>query len=389
MSGLPLTKLASLKLGLPRAATISIYHQATEESKKVLIHGEFPKDLAIAMSGYIARALHAIPLNRIPVADLTPRPTNTVTIEGGRFESLVHVLKWILACGKAGRTVQLFHIQGPAFYEYGMIWLTCQRLQVQQLPIQVMARMEQTTAVQVHSLDVERIFTSLAGPHKFKEMVCESIGQAMWNNRLKAYGVYTALMRMPEYEEFTKGTNTVLARLQKEYNATPEGREELKVQKEKAAKSEEKQQANAARHDREFKERVARRHNVNPADVTLHGNGRFTIAAETRMVRNPQRGRPGYVALDLGVAGVTPRQFVGSDFPTLATGKGNKDSTAAAKVTTADKNPASKTHAPEAAKESDSKSKGEAKAADVSDVADPTLAAELSEGIKKIDLGGN
>jgi hypothetical protein len=386
MSGLPLTKLASLKLSLPHAATISIYHQATEESKKVLIHDAFPKDLAIAMSGYIARALKALPLNQIAVADLTTRPTNTVTIEGGRFESLVIVLKWMLACGKAGRTVQLHYLSSPTFYEYGMVWLSCERLQVQQLPAQVMARMEQIAAMQVHSIDVERIFTSLAGPHKFKEMVCESIGQAMWNERLKAYGAYKALMRMPEYEEFANGTNAVTERLLKEYHATPEGREELKAQEEKATNSDAKRQASAVRRDGQFKERVARRHNVDPADVTVHGNGRFTITAETRTVRNPQRGRPGYVALDLGMAGVTSRQFVRPDFPALAPrkDKSNNDSTANAKVMTPEKDTASKTSAPKVAKDSDSKSKGKAKV----DVAVPTP-AELSKSVQKMNFGGN
>jgi len=81
-----------LKLGLPHAVTISIYHQATEQSNKVLVHPSFPKDLAIAISGYIARALNAVPLNQVAPADLTPMP-NPVTIEGGRFESNGHVLK--------------------------------------------------------------------------------------------------------------------------------------------------------------------------------------------------------------------------------------------------------------------------------------------------------
>ena len=41
-----------------------------------------------------------------------------------------------------------------------MVWLSCQRPQVQLLPALVMARMEEIAALQVHSIDVERIFSS-------------------------------------------------------------------------------------------------------------------------------------------------------------------------------------------------------------------------------------
>ncbi len=124
----------------------------------------------------------------------------------------------MLAGGQAGETVQFKYLQSPAFYRYGMVWLSCQKLQVQQLPTQVMARMEEIAAIQVHWIDVERIFIAFTGPHKHKEMVCESI------ERCKALRAYNGLMRMPEYDEFTNCTNAVLRRLEKECYATLGGR---------------------------------------------------------------------------------------------------------------------------------------------------------------------
>ena len=107
----------------------------------------------------------------------------------------------------------------------------------------------------------------------------------------------------------------VLKHLDKEYHATTEGHEEMHPQQAKAQKAEKSRQAAAARREHEFKQRAAERHNVDPGDVTVRGGGRFTVSTEARTVRRAQGGRPGYVALDLGVAGVTPARFCARNDP--------------------------------------------------------------------------
>ena len=101
----------------------------------------------------------------------------------------------------------------------------------------------------------------------------------------------------------------------KAYHATTEGHEEMHAQQAKAQKAEKSRQAAAARREHDFKQRAAERHNVDPGDITVRGGGRFTISTEARTVRKAQGGRPGYVALDLGVAGGTPARFCARNGP--------------------------------------------------------------------------
>jgi hypothetical protein len=131
-----------------------------------------------------------VPLSQIPLSDLKPKSDSSVVIEGGKFEFHQEVLKWILSCGEAGKTVTFRWFESPAFFDYGLVVLSCEKLQVNVLETQILARMQAIVAKQVHSIDVERVFTAFSDPHKFKDMVCQSIGGAMWEERLQSFGAY-------------------------------------------------------------------------------------------------------------------------------------------------------------------------------------------------------
>jgi hypothetical protein len=337
MPSLPTTKLASIKLGMATGQKIAIFHQATEESDKVVLYKAFPKELVVAFSGYVATALNAVPLSQIPLSEmLKPKSETEVVITGGRSESLVEVLEWILACGKAGKTVAFRNIQSPSFYYYGTVLLASQKLQVNVLEAQLKARMKEITALQVHSIDVERVFSSISGPHIFKDMICESIGQAMFNDTLKAFSAYKALFKMEEYREFKDGVDEAYGRLEKQYFKTPEGKAAKaakKEQEEKAHKAEEKREASKLRREQNFKQAAAKRHNVNPSSIQPTGKGHYTLSTEGRTVRRGHGGRPGFVQLDLGTFGVAPGQFRTSNAPAPPR-KSNKSAPTPAKAST-------------------------------------------------------
>lgn len=306
---MPTTKLANIKQGLANCQKIAVLHQATENGQPVVLYPAFPKELAIACSGYFAKALNAVPLSQIPLAELKPKSETQVLIKGGNAQYHGEVLEWILSCGKAGKTVPFRWFSSPAFHAYSLVYLSCAKLQVPVLQAQVQARMRDIAAKQVHSLDVERVYSSFAGPHMFKDMVSESIGQAMWDGRLQAMGAYKALFKKGEYSEFKEGVDAVYDKLQKQWYKTPEGKVAKKEQEEKDRKAEEKREIGKERREQHFKRAVAKRHNVAPSNIKPSGNGEYTLITKGRQVRKAQGSRPGFVQLDLGTLGVSSREF--------------------------------------------------------------------------------
>lgn len=311
------TKLAGLKQGMANGQKIAIFHQETEGSEPVLVYEAFPKALAVAFSGYIAKAFNAVPLSQIPLSEMKPKSETQVLIKGGKQFVHEEVLYWIYSCGKAGKTVTFRWFNSPAFHDYALVYLSCQKLEVNVLQAQVQTRMRDIAAIQVHSIDVERIFTAFSGPHMFKDMVNQSIGQALWEGRLKAYGTYKALLKMKEYSEFNEGTDDVYNKLQKAYFKTPEGKVAKLEQEKKSLQAEAKRNAATQRRDENFKRTVARHHNVETSQVTPTGDGRYTLTTDGRTVRKPQGNRPGFVQLDLSALGVSVQQYRAANFPGL------------------------------------------------------------------------
>jgi hypothetical protein len=326
----PSTKLASLKQGLAGSARISIHHQATQDSELKVLFASFPKDLAVAMSPYMARALNAVPLNQVSVADLKPKNSTTVTIRGGLLEAHTEVLQWILNCGEAGKTINYRAGYFTGFSDYAMMVLSCETLGVPYLRTQLMARMENIAAIQVHSVEVAKIFTTIQGPHKIKQMCCESIATAMWEDRCLASRKYNDLCEQEEFKEFNDGLDAHYRSLEHAYYKTPEGKADLATQKEKESRRERRKQADAERHERyvknkeqNLKEKVARLHNAAPEDVTVQKDGNISLSIEAERVRKSQAGRSGYVRLDLGKIGVTPGAFRAKD--TWSSNRQNKN----------------------------------------------------------------
>jgi hypothetical protein len=140
--------------------------------------------------------------------------------------------------------------------------------------------MQAIVAKQVHSIDVERVFTAFSGPHKFKDMVCQSIGGAIWEERLQAFGAYNRLFKMPEYREFKEGTDNVYLTLDTRYFKTPEGKVARKEREEQVKIREKKREATKLQHEQDFQRAVARHHNVDPSDVKPIGNGKYTLSTD-------------------------------------------------------------------------------------------------------------
>ncbi|KAF7506399.1 hypothetical protein GJ744_011753 [Endocarpon pusillum] len=287
---MPTTKLASIRESLSKCQKIAIYHQATEDSERVTLYPAFPKELAIAYSGYIAKAFKAVPLSQTPLAEMKPKREAQVVIEGGNGECHGEVLEWILCCGKAGKTLPFRRLNSPAFHAYGLIYLSCAKLQVNVLQAQVQARMREIAAQQ-------------------------------------AVGAYKALWKMEEYREFKEGVDAVYDRHRKQWSKTPEGKAAHKETEQRQRKAQEQRDRAKQRRDANFQRAVARRHHVEPASVTPDGNdGSYTLSVEGRQVRKSQAGRPGFVQLDLATLGVSSRQFrAATDYPAL-TAKEDKNS---------------------------------------------------------------
>lgn len=305
------TKLASLKLGLAQSPRIKILYQENDESQPFILYDNFPKDLAVALSGFIARAMNAVPLNQIALSELKPK-SNAVTITRSSVQANLEVFNWILACGEAGKTVNYrshFGVFGNAFSEIAQIYLASEQLQVSYLPAQLMTKMGNIAARQIHSAEVEKVFMLIQGSHKIKTLVCESIATAMWENRCKAVRKYNELCQRAEMKEFAEGLNMHYHKLEEAYYKTPEGKADLKVQGEKKVQRQQKKQEAAERREQNYKNRVARAHNVAPEAVTVTGNGSYTTKVEGARVRKAQGNRPGYVALDLAKMGVESKNF--------------------------------------------------------------------------------
>jgi hypothetical protein len=373
------TKLAGIKQGMAKGPKITIFHQESEGSEPVLGYEAFPKALAIAFSGYIAKAFNAVPLSQIPLSEMKPKSKTQVLIKGGKRHVHEEVLDWIYSCGKAGKTVTFRWFNTPAFYDYALVYLSCQKLEVNVLQAQVQARMRDIAAIQVHSIDVERVFTAFSGLHMFKDMVNQSIGQALWDRRLQAYGAYKALLKMEEYSEFKAGTDDVYAKLQKAYFKTPEGKAAKMEQEKKAQQVEEKRTAMKERREENFKRTVARHHNVETSKVTPTGDGRYTLTTEGRTVRKPHGNRPGFVQVNLGALGVSAQQYRAADFLALPPRKEKQSGPAEEKTTNA-----GTAEGPEApAKVEESAGKGKDKAGE----AKSGPPADVTEGVANMKIG--
>lgn len=177
MAPQPVTKLSSLKLGLPHSQRIRILHQADQTSEPIVLFANFLKDLAVALCPYIARALDAVPLNQVPLSELRPNG-NAVTIKVGHAAVHTEVLRWILNYGEAGKTVNCRSF-GLTFHSIAMMALSCEQLQVAYLPAQLINTMSKICDRYVHSVEVEKVFTSIKGPHRVKTKAYESIATAM------------------------------------------------------------------------------------------------------------------------------------------------------------------------------------------------------------------
>lgn len=115
----------------------------------------------------IAGAFNVTPSHQIGSAESKSKP-RSITIEGGKFDAYVLVRRWISSGGKKGNTIGYKHfLPTPAFYDYGILWMACQHLKVQQLSDQVVARIEDIAATQVDTFDIEQIFSSPDSLHKF------------------------------------------------------------------------------------------------------------------------------------------------------------------------------------------------------------------------------
>ncbi|KAF7504702.1 hypothetical protein GJ744_001983 [Endocarpon pusillum] len=269
------TQLAKLKT----KDSLRLLWQESTGSAPETLYEFFPRKVATAFFKSFDKAF--LPLKESSVAEqLEPHPT-TFVITGGRRDSYRDVLEWALSCCDGGRVRNFQSIALHQFYNYSMAYLAARRLGIDFLETQLMQRLENIARRQVHSEDVELIFSMIEGPHELKDMVCQSIGTAIWERRLRYRGLYEKLRRTEGFEGYEQGVGDVIKGLKAAKKSSPEHTAMIAEKKEQAKRMkwrlEEQEKRKTARD-------IANQYKVKPSAVTVRGTQGYTISTEGRVV---------------------------------------------------------------------------------------------------------
>ena len=315
---LTLLTFSSLRSG----PTIAIHYRQTPTSETRVLTDCFPKQIAVTFSGLCRRKFP--PLNLIPVADLTKAQTKIMMLEGHRRESFQEVIDWMLLCCE-GYGVRPFKcIDDCKFWNYAQALEAAQIFVIPVLQRQLWSRIHGIAKVQVHSSDVEMVYSMLPPGHSIRAMAADSIGAAIFERRLKARPVYEALRQ--EFPDFNSDLNAFLAprvadlraenrrrrqmSQQQEWNnqitaATNAKRHRQRTKRGNQRTATEEQPTVTASEDRVF-ERM-----VKPGDlIHFDADGSRIVTRPAELMRKAARGRPARYKMDLELAGVTPRSFL-------------------------------------------------------------------------------
>lgn len=322
--------------------TIRIGWRETPEAEPVMLYDSFPKNLATAFSASLNAFFH--PLNQTSLTNFHQAGSKSFTIVGGCPESHRNVLAWMLACCD-GKGVQGFQFVGKhAFYSCAVAYSSACLLEVPYLQGHLKERLQKIAARQVHSEDVELIFSdpSMSGPHPIKQLVCESIGYAIWEKRLAMRSRYEKLRRTEGFEEFDAGVGKVIEQLKANWKASPLYQGMIAQKKETAAKKKERYEKyqkrweeNRKRHEEYLKRRdennrlyeerkarheemgklrtaksIAEQHSVDESAVHVRKDG-YTLNTEGRVVNKGKNGHKKRIAISLADLQITDRNYRG------------------------------------------------------------------------------
>lgn len=187
-----------------------------------------------------------------------------------------------------------------------MAYLAARQLGIDFLETQLMQRLVNIAGRQVHSEDVELIFSMIEGPHELKDMVCQSIGTAIWERRLRHRGLYEKLRHTEGFEEYAQGVEEVIQGLKAAKKSSPEHMAMIAEKKEQAKRMkwrlEEEEKRKTARY-------VANKYKVKPSAVTVRGTQGYTISTEGRVVNRSNNACQRRVAVPHTSREITSESF--------------------------------------------------------------------------------
>ena len=227
-------------------------------------------------------------------------------ITGGRRDSYRDVLEWALSCCNGGKVRNFQFIALHQFYNYSMAYLAARHLGIDFLETQLMQRLVNIAGRQVHSEDVELIFSMIEGPHELKDMVCQSIGTAIWERRLHHRNFYEKLRRTEGFEEYEQGVSEVIEGLKAAKKSSPEHMAMIAEKKEQAKRMkwrlEEQEKRKTARY-------VANKYEFKPSAVTVRGTQGYTISTEGPVVNRSNNACQRRVAVPHASREITCESF--------------------------------------------------------------------------------
>jgi len=294
----------SYSIRLKTKDAFCILWRESADSEPLVFYESFPRGVATAFAESFNKAFP--PLNKTPVGNLLKPQPKTFVIVGGRRESYREVFEWMLSCctGRGVRSFPFIRIQ--SFYNYSMAYLAARELGVKFLETHLMKRLETIARLQVHSTDVEVIFSMIEGPSEFKDMVCKSIGTAIWEHRLKARYFYEELRHTEGFEEFDQGVTDVIEGLRMARKSSPEYMAMIAEKKEQAQRMKWRREEQAKQKTTQF---IANKHRIPASSVKIRGDQGYTISTEGRVVNRGKNGRASRIAVPLASLDITRESF--------------------------------------------------------------------------------
>ncbi|EGE79901.1 hypothetical protein, variant [Blastomyces dermatitidis ATCC 18188] len=185
----------SYLLGGPK---IRILHASTQDATPQPIYDTYPLWLATHFSYYIK---DCFPAKHEPtVARKGCNGTNAVTIYGGVAQAHLVVFRWMLACCKGARHGYA-KIDRLPFAKYTRILEAAEILDVYAVQDDMWVRMNRMADKQIYIDDVRMVYANFPKSAPVRMLVIRSIGDALFERRLRNFGAYKAFKaECAEYE---------------------------------------------------------------------------------------------------------------------------------------------------------------------------------------------
>jgi hypothetical protein len=138
-----------------------------------------------------------------------------------------------------------------------------------------------------------------------KDIVCESIGNTIWEMRLVLRYIYEDFRRTKGFGEFDTGVGKMIERPRSEWKASPEY-QAIVAQKKDVAEKYKKQREDKRK--LKFDEHVAKQYKVNPSVVQVCGDG-CTLTTEGRAFNNGKNGHQKRINISLANLQITVNNY--------------------------------------------------------------------------------